>query len=331
MTAPSATPPTAKTWVGIDVSKANLDGYASCSRESRRFSNTESGIAQLKHWLSGYPQPAVVFEASGGLERPAAEALSASGIAVSIVNARQVHDFGKASGVLAKTDAIDARLIARYGECFEPAVTVFASDLEQELKAWVLRRKQMSENLTQEKNRLQQLNGQHQGSIRAEVEAHIEWLSGRIKQAEAKIEELSNQQSHWQTERQLLTSVKGIGNVISISLLVHLPELGKVNHKQIAALAGLAPFNRDSGNYRGKRTTWGGRAAARSALFMAAMVATRFNPPIKAFYHQLLERGKEKKVALIACARKLLTCLNAMLKHQTEWQDERVTAFFSTP
>lgn len=324
---PSAT--ATKSWVGIDVSKANLDGYSNQTGEYHRFANDSQGIAQLAQWLSSYPNPAVVFEASGGIERPAAEALAASGIAVSIVNARQVHDFGKASGVLAKTDAIDAQIIAGYGECFKPSVTVFASDLEQELKAWVLRRKQMSENIAQERNRLQQLKGQRQAGIRAEVEAHIEWLSERIKQAEAKIEELGKQQSQWQADRDLLTSVKGIGKVISISLLVHLPELGKVNNKQIAALAGLAPFNRDSGKYRGKRTTWGGRAAARSALFMAVMVATRFNPPIKAFYQQLLSRGKEKKVALIACARKLLTCLNAMLKNRSQWQDERVTAFFS--
>ncbi|MGD1944319.1 MAG: transposase [Leptolyngbyaceae cyanobacterium] len=141
---------------------------------------------------------------------------------------------------------------------------------------------------------------------------------------------MAEQQAQWQADRALLMSVKGIGKVISISLLVHLPELGKATNKQIAALAGLAPFNRDSGNYKGKRSTWGDRAPARSALYMAAMVAVRHNPPIQAFYHQLLERGKTKKVALIACARKLLSCLNAMLKQRTEWQEERVTAFFTT-
>ena len=271
----------------------------------------------------------MVCESTGGLERRAAETRSASGIPVSIINAAQRHSFAKASGVLAKTDTLDARTIARYGECFKPAPTVFVSEQEQELKAWPVRRKQLSNTLTEEKNRLDQLTGQRQAGVRTPVEAHIEWLNEPIKAAAAKIEALAEQQAQWRADRALMMSVKGIGKVISISLLVHLLELGKATNKQIAALAGLAPFNRDSGNYKGKRTTWGGRAPARSVLDMAAMVAVRYNPPIKAFYNHLLERGQTKKVALIACARKLLSCLNAMLKQRTEWQDERVAAFFT--
>ncbi len=317
-------------WVGIDVSKAKLDVYELESAQAQRFTNDRKGIEQLHQRLMQLPQASVVCESTGGLERLAAETLSASGIPVSIINAAQMHSFAKASGVLAKTDTLDARTIARYGECFKPTPTVFASEQEQELKAWLVRRKQLSNTLTEEKNRLGQLTGQRQAGVRGQVEAHIEWLNAQIKAAEAKIEALAEQQAQWQADRALLMSVKGIGKVISISLLVHLPELGKATNKQIAALAGLAPFNRDSGNYQGKRSTWGGRAPARSALYMAAMVAVRYNPPIKAFYNQLLARGKTKKVALIACARKLLCCLNAMLKQRTEWQDERVTAFFTT-
>lgn len=329
MTVPSSSVSSRFNWIGIDVSKANLDVYEHQSGQSQRFRNDHKGIAKLLEWANQFPHPAAVFESTGGLERLAAETFSSEGIRVSIVNATQIHNFAKASGTLAKTDRIDARTIAHYGHCFKPAATVFASDLEQEVKAWVTRRKQLSNTLTEEKNRLGQLQGRRTAGIKAQVETHIEWLTEQIKAAEAKIEELATQQAQWQADRVLLMSAKGIGKVISISLLVHLPELGKVNHKQIAALAGLAPVNRDSGNYRGKRFTQGGRAAVRSALYMAAMVAVRFNPPIKAFYAHLLKTGKTKKVALIACARKLLICLNAMLKHRTEWQDDRVTACFS--
>ncbi|MEM1281576.1 MAG: IS110 family transposase [Cyanobacteria bacterium P01_H01_bin.152] len=321
--------PSQPNWVGIDVSKAKLDVYEIESAQAKRFTNDDEGIAHLQTWLVQFPRASVVCESTGGLERLAAETLSAGGLPVSIINAAQMHSFAKATGVLAKTDTLDARTIARYGECFKPKPTVFASAQAQELKAWLVRRKQLSNTLTEEKNRLAQLTGQRQAGVRIQVEAHIEWLTDQIKAAEEKIDALAEQQAQWQADRALLMSVKGIGKVISMSLLVHLPELGNATTKQIAALAGLAPFNRDSGNYRGKRTTWGGRAPARSALYIAAMVAARHNPPIKAFYNHLLERGKTKKVALIACARKLLSCLNAMLKHRTEWQEERVTAFFS--
>ena len=319
MSTQSATQSKASNWVGIDVSKAKLDAYELQSAQAQHFTNDSEGIGQLRQWLMQLPQASVVCESTGGLERLVAETLSADGTPVSIVNAAQMHSFAKATGVLAKTDALDARTIARYGECFKPTPTVFASAQAQELKAWLVRRKQLSNTLTEEKNRLGQLTGKRQAGVRGQVEDHIKWLTEQIKAAEEKIEALAEQPSQWQSDRALLMSVKGIGKVISISLIIHLPELGKANNKQIAALAGLAPFNRDSGNYKGKRTTGGGRAPARTALYMAAMVAARYNPPIKAFYNQLLARGKTKKVALIACARKLLCCLNAMLKHRTEW------------
>ena len=258
-----------------------------------------------------------------------ATTLAAYGCRVSVVNPRQVRDFAKASGILAKTDALDARVIARFGRLLQPPATVFASEAAQQLQDWVRRRQQLVEMLSGEKNRLQQLKGRNKAVLQDEVEAHIEWLKDRIQQLDEKIEHLSQQPSQWRKDKALLTSVKGIGPVVSTTLLADLPELGQLNSKQIAALVGLAPFNRDSGRYRGKRTTWGGRTTVRSALYMATLVAVRHNPPLKAVYQHFLEQGKEKKVALIACARKLLTCLNAMLKSRTPWQDELVTARYT--
>jgi transposase len=237
-----------------------------------------------------------------------------------------VRDFAKASGILAKTDAIDARVIARFGHLLQPPATVFASESAQQLQDWVRRRQQLVEMLSSEKNRLQQLKSRNKAVLTDEVEAHIEWLKDRIEQLDEKIEHLSQQQAQWREDKALLTSVKGIGPVVSPLLLADLPELGHCSSKQIAALAGLASFNRDSGRYQGKRTTWGGRATVRSALYMATLVAVRHNPPLRALYQHLRDQGKAKKVALIACARKLLTYLNAMLKSRTPWQDELVTA-----
>lgn len=241
-----------------------------------------------------------------------------------------MRDFAKATGTLAKTDTLDAALIARFGSLMQPAATVFASELEQQLKDWVARRQQLVESLSREKNRQQQLKSTRPSPVQEDVVAHIDWLQQRIQQLDEKIQQLSEQSSQWREDKALLTSVKGIGPVISTSLLAYLPELGRLSSKQIASLAGLAPFNRDSGRSQGKRTTWGGRAMVRSMLYMATLVAVRYNPPLRAHYEHLLAKGKLKKVALIACARKLLTCLNAMLKSRSPWQDELVTAHFAS-
>ena len=313
-------------WLGIDVSKDHLDVYDLSQAESTRYDNDSEGAERLWQALQDRSDWAVVCEASGGYEMLMATTLDAQGCRVSVVNPRQVRDFAKASGILAKTDAIDARVIARFGRLLQPSATVFASESAQQLQDWVRRRQQLVEMLSGEKNRLQQLKGRNQAVLKDEVAAHIEWLQERIAQLDEKIEQLSQQQSQWREDKALLTSVKGIGPVVSSILLADLPELGQLNSKQIAALVGLAPFNRDSGRYRGKRTTWGGRATVRSALYLATLVAVRHNPPLRTLYQHLLDQGKEKKVALIACARKLLTCLNAMLKSRTPWQDELVTA-----
>ncbi|NEQ42614.1 MAG: IS110 family transposase [Leptolyngbya sp. SIOISBB] len=316
-------------WLGIDVSKDPLDVYDLSQSVSTRYDNACEGIEALWQTLRGSTDWAVVCEASGGYETWVATTLAAQGCRVSVVNPRQVRDFAKASGILAKTDALDAQVIARFGSLMQPAATVFASESAQQLQDWVRRRQQLVEMRSGEKNRRQQLKGRNKAVLKDEVEAHIEWLKERIEQLDETIEDLSQQQSQWREDKALLTSVKGIGPVVSTTLLADRPELGQLTSKQIAAWVGLAPFNRDSGRYRGKRTTWGGRATVRSALDMATLVAVRHNPPLRTFYQHLLDQGKEKKVALIACARKLLICLNAMLKNRTPWQDELVTARYT--
>lgn len=316
-------------WIGIDISKDNLDIYDQMHQVHAQYPNNAKGVEALLKSLEGRANCAVVCEASGGYETLMASRLAEEGLRVSVVNPRQVRDFAKATGTLAKTDAIDAAIITRFGSLLMPPATVLPSQSEQQLKDWVTRRQQLVEMLSAEKSRKQQLKSTRSGPLKEEVDAHIEWLKQRIQQLDAKIEHLSQQQSHWREDKALLTSVKGIGPVISTSLLVYFPELGHLSSKQAAALAGLAPFNRDSGRYRGKRTIWGGRASVRSLLYMAALVAVRHNPPIRAFYEHLLSQGKLKKVALIACARKLLSVLNAMLKQRTPWQDELVTARYT--
>lgn len=311
-------------WVGIDVSKAHLDVYALHGQQRQQFSNDTQGIAELAAWLSALPQQvAVICEATGGYEQAMARHLHELGYPVSIVNPRPVRDLAKGLGKLAKTDALDAEMIARYGTVVQPAATVFASTVEEELKSWVSRRQQLVEMLTAEKNRRQQLRP---GLAQDEVSEHIEWLKERIQAIDEKIQQLSESTSAWQERKVLLQSPKGIGPVISASFLVLLPELGQLSSKAIAALAGLAPYSRDSGNFRGRRRIWGGRATVRSLLYMATLSALRANPPIRAYYQHLLAKGKPKKVAIVACMRKFLVCLNAMVKRREPWCDEKVTA-----
>lgn len=310
-------------WVGIDVCKAKLDVYILRDKAYRVFENSEEGIAELIVWLQSYSNVAVVCEATGGYEAAMARQLYTVDMQVSVVNPRPVRDLAKALSKLAKTDPIDAYVLAKYGEVTEPAPTVFASELEDELKQWVTRRQQLVEILSAEKNRRTLLPA---GVARDEVNEHIEWLEEKIKKLDKKIDALSESTQAWRATKKILQSAKGIGPVISASFLVLLPELGKLNRKQIAALAGLAPFNRDSGKFRGQRKIWGGRGAVRSLLYMATLSAIRSNRPIRMLYQHLVEKGKAKKVAIIACMRKFLTCLNAMVKNKEEWDDYKVTA-----
>lgn len=322
-------PPSAKemtiTWIGIDVSKDKLDVYDLTAETYRSYSNDTEGIEALSQMVLNRPNPGIVCEATGGYESAMALRLHQYGIRVSIVNPRPVRDLARALSKLAKTDPIDAYVIAKYGEVTEPVATVFACEAERELKQWITRRQQLVEILSAEKNRRTLLVN---GPARDEVNEHIDWLDEKIKQLDEKIETLSDSTPEWKDRKAILRSPKGIGPLISASFLVLLPELGQLNRRQIASLVGLAPFNRDSGRFQGQRRIWGGRGAVRSLLYMATLSALKCNPPIRAFYQQLLARGKVKKVAIIACMRKFLVCLNAMIKNNEPWDNNKVTAFF---
>ena len=313
-------------WIGVDISRDKLDVYDLSREHYQPYQNDAAGIAALCQSLLAHPHPAVVCESTGGYELAMASKLNELGIAVSIVNPRPVKDLARALNKIAKTDAIDAYVLARYGEFAQPMATVFATQAEQQLKQWVVRRQQVVEMLSAEKNRRVLLRG----LAKDEVEEHIEWLEQKIRQLDQKIEELSNSTSEWRERKAILRSPKGIGAHISASFLILIPELGALNRRQIAALAGLAPYNRDSGRMSGRRHIWGGRGSVRSLMYLATLSALRSNPPIRAFYQHLLKKGKAKKVAIVACMRKFLICLNAMVRKNEPWDDDRVTAFFQS-
>jgi transposase len=258
------------------------------------------------------------LEATGKLEVPLASALAAAGLPVAVVNPRQVRDFAKASGLLAKTDLLDAQILARVAEVMRPEPRPLADEQTQALAAILARRRQLIEMLTAEKNRL----GAAPKPVRKSLRAPIVWLEREVAHTDADLAQAIRESPVWRAKDDRLRSTPGVGPVLATTLLAGLPELGTLNRKQIAALVGVAPLNRDSGTLRGKRTIWGGRAHVRAVLYMAAVVAARYNPVIRTFYHRLLAAGKAKKVALTACMRKLLTILNAMMKHRTPWRDQ---------
>jgi transposase len=257
----------------------------------------------------------VVLEATGGFEMLVAVELELAELPVSLVNPRQVRSFARATGRLAKTDAIDAKVLAHFAEAVKPAVRPLPDADTRELRALVDRRRQLLEMVSSERNRLCHASKR----VRPLVQEHIRWLKQQVGDLDKDISELIRSSPVWRAQEDLLRSVPGVGPVLSCTLLTHLPELGSLNRGQVAALVGVAPLNRDSGAFRGKRSVWGGRTAIRSALYMAALVATRYNPVIKAFYQRLRAAGKPVKVALTACMRKLLVILNSMLKHRTQW------------
>jgi len=258
----------------------------------------------------------VVLEATGGMEIPLAGALTAAGIALSIVNPRQVRDYARAMGRLAKTDRLDAEVLACFAEAVRPQPRPLPDAVSAELAALMGRRRQLIEMLSAEKNRL----GVAARRVRRNIQVHIDWLERQLSHLDKDLADLIQSSPIWREKDSLLQSVPGVGPVLSSTLLAHLPELGALSRRQIAALVGVAPLNRDSGTLQGKRTVWGGRAVIRQVLYMSALIATRFNPVIRAFYQRLCEAGKAKKVALTACMRKLLTILNAMVKHKTPWR-----------
>ncbi len=306
----------AKVYVGIDVAKDWLDVAQHPGGEAWRVPSGETGVAALVERLKGVRPTLVVLEATGGLQIPAVAALAAAGLRTVVVNPRQVRQFAGATGRLAKTDAIDAQVLAQFGEAVRPEVRPLPDAATQELSALVNRRRQLIEMLTAEKNRLRLATEK----VRPNIEAHIRWLEGELLDLDGGLGEVIRSSPVWRERDNLLQSVPGVGPVLSSVLLADLPELGRLNRKEIAALAGVAPLNRDSGQFRGRRTVWGGRSHVRTALYMATLVASRYNPAIKSFYQRLLSVGKPKKVALTACMRKLLTILNAMVRHQAPWE-----------
>jgi transposase len=305
----------AVTFIGIDVSKDQLDVAILPTSESLEVANDEAGISALLQQLKGCQAPLVVLEATGGYETAVAAALSVHGIPVAIVNPRQVRDFARATGQLAKTDAIDAAILALFAERVRPEPKPLPDELTQDLQALLTRRRQLIDMLTAERNRL----ARSARAVRKSIEKHVRWLERQLQDSDTEIAAFISKSPLWRAKENLLRSVPGIGPVASRTLLADLPELGRLNRKQIAALVGVAPLARDSGTLKGKRFIWGGRANVRSVLYMATLAATRSNPVIRAHYLRLISAGKPTKVALVACMRKLLVTLNAMVRTGEPW------------
>jgi transposase len=308
----SSSPP--PVFAGIDVSKERLDVALSSSEEWGE-TNDEAGIRTLTKRLRDAAPELIVLEATGGFETAVAASLARAGLPVVIVNPRQVRDFARATGQLAKTDRIDARLLALFSERVRPAPKPLPDEAAQELDALLTRRRQVIEMLTAEKNRF----GAAPGVLRRRIREHIRYLERQLKSVDTEISERIRQSPLWRAKEDLLRSVPGVGPVLSRTLIAELPELGRLSHKEIAALVGVAPLARDSGKMRGKRLVWGGRAPVRACLYMAALVASRQNPVIRAFYLRLRSAGKPPKVAITACMRKLLVILNAMVRANSAW------------
>lgn len=305
-------------FVGIDVSKARLDVAMRPLAQVLSVANDPTGIEAVVKRLSELRPTLIVLEATGGLERSITGALGSVQLPVVVVNPRQVRDFARATGQLAKTDRIDAELLARFAEAVRPPLRPLPDKLSLELRALIARRRELVEMIVAEKNRL---SAACTKAVRKQIQDHLGWLEARLDKIDQDLDRSIRQSPVWQEHQDLLRSVPGIGPVVSRTLVAELPELGRLNRKQIAALVGIAPLNRDSGTFRGRRTIWGGRATVRAVLYMAALVASRRNLTIRTFYKRLRNAGKAPKVALVACMRKLLTILNAMIKHKTLWSE----------
>lgn len=305
-------------WVGIDVSKLRLDIAIRPTGEKLVYDNDTAGIGKLAKMLAARSPQLIVMEATGGHEYAAAVILTKAGLPVAVANPRQVRAFARAKGKLAKTDPIDAETLAHFGEAMQPPVRALRDQQLEELAQLVTRHRQLIEMLVAERNR--RLSSQ--GTAQRDVDTTIRFLEGRLSKVDEQIKVLIAEHPDWQPKAELLDSVPGVGPVLISSLVAELPELGTLNRKQIAALVGVAPFNNDSGQSRGRRRIWGGRSHLRAMLYMSAVSGVRFNATIKAFYKHLRERGKAPKVALVACMRKLLVILNAIVKTQQPWRSE---------
>ena len=305
-----------KVYVGIDVSKSQLDVAIGKAGEYWQAGNDRVGIEECVERLRALEPALIVIESSGGLEVPLMTELYAVGLPFALVHPGRVRDFARSMGLLAKTDKLDARLLAHFGEAIRPLPTQLPGEAEQALNACMLRRRQLLDMLVDERNHV----ASTRLSLRPKVEEHIEWLELRVADLDQEIEEQIEQIPVFKEKRTILRSAKGVGPVLCAKLLSGLPELGKLNRKKIAALVGVAPYNDDSGRRRGKRKTKGGRADVREVLYMATVAAARFNPVIKPFYQRLVKQGKLKKVALVACMRKFITILNAMIRDMQPWK-----------
>ena len=305
------------TYVGIDGAKAQVDVAVRPTGQTWTITYDDAGVQELVSQLKT-PEPALVLlEATGGLELPMVVALATAALPVVVVNPRQVRDFAKATGTLAKTDTLDAAVLAHFADAIRPDVRPLRDAETQVLASLVARRHQVVAMLVSEKNRLRRAIS----AVRPRVEAHIAWLEQELEDLDQGLRQTLRQSPLWREKDDLLRTVPGVGEQLSLTLLAYLPELGTLDRRQVAALVGVAPFNRDSGMLRGKRTVWGGRARIRAVLYMGALVASQYNPVIRDFYRRLLAAGKPKKLALTACMRKLLVILNSMLKHRSPWRD----------
>jgi transposase len=307
-----------ETFVGIDVSKDSLEVALRPSNTVQSFTNDDEGIAQLIESLRPQQPALTVLEATGKYERPVARALAVEGLLFNIINPRQGRAFARATGVLAKTDRIDALLLARFAEVLQPEARSLKDEQTEALSDLVIRRRQIVEMITAEKNRLALATKR----VRRDIQVHIRWMEKRIEDINDDIDELIRQSPLWREKDKLLQSVTGVGPVLASTILASLPELGTLNRKQIAALVGVAPFNRESGRYKGKQKIQGGRASVRNVLYMGTVAGIRANPVLRTFYERLVAKGKPKKLALTACMRKLLVILNTMLKNGTCWQNQ---------
>jgi transposase len=310
-------------YAGVDVSKETLDIALHPSGEYWQESNDEAGRARLITRLEDISPALVILEATGGFERQAVVALALASLPVVVINPRQVREFARATGELSKTDRIDARILALFGERMRPEVRALPDEAARDLEAFIVRRRQLIEMLTAEKNRLFQVQAP---ALRKGIKTHIRWLEKQLGDVDEEIGRRIKESPIWRIKEELLTSVPGVGPVTSRTLIAELPELGSLGRREIAKLVGVAPLARDSGRMRGRRSVWGGRAPVRSALYMAALSATRFNPEIRRFYLRLREAGKPTKVALVACMRKLLTILNAILRSGEPWRAQPVAS-----
>jgi transposase len=309
----------APAFVGIDGSKASLAVHVRPSGAAFTVANDPDGLADLVARLTALAPAAVVLEATGGLEAPAVAALAAAGLPVSAVNPRQARDFAKGFGLLAKTDAVDAAALALFAEKVRPQPRPLPDDQAQAFTAWLVRRRQLLEMRVAESNRL---GTARTPAVRRGIQKHLDWLARQLDGLEAELAAAVQASPLWRAQEDLLRGVPGVGPTVARTLLAELPELGTLSGKQVAALAGLAPFARDSGRRRGQRAVGGGRAGVRSALYMASLSAARYNPVLRAFYRRLRAAGKRAKVALVAVARKLLVILNAMLRDHRPWSPE---------